>query len=289
MGGGETGVGEIPQTRPDPAGPPRIWPVALACLLLFFGMAFVSAASLVLGGFAKPGSGPSDLPPWSSVTGLVGLAAATTALIAGLALVPALLSSETTRVRLGLVVPRLLGMPVWLVAIAGGLALSQAVDIALRLSGFGRGLSLESVLGVLRQARGLGLLAAVLVLGAGAGTAEELFFRGYVQRRLVARFGPVIGVFVAAFLFALAHLNPQHSAFAFVFGLYLGGLALWCGSTWPAVLVHVVNNTTAVLLAATGIDDANTHLPTSVQVGLLLVLALAAAGAAEWVRCRAAR
>jgi membrane protease YdiL (CAAX protease family) len=142
---------------------------------------------------------------------------------------------------------------------------------------------------VLRQARGPGHVAAVLVHGVGAGTDEELFFRGYVQRRLVARFGPVIGVSVAAFLFALAHLNPQHSAFAFVFGLYLGGLALWCGSTWPAVVVHVVNNVTAVLLAATGIDDANARLPTPVQVSLLLGLALAAAGAAAWIRRRAGR
>jgi membrane protease YdiL (CAAX protease family) len=280
---GGTIVGEIPQPPLDPAGPPRIWTVALACLLLFFGMAFVSAASLVLDGVARPAGAEPGLP-WSSVPGLVGLAAATTALIAGLALVPARLSAEGTRARLGLVDPRVRGWGLWLVAIAGGLALSQAVDFALRLSGFGRGLSLEHVLGVLRQARGPGLALAVLVLGVGAGTAEELFFRGYVQRRLVARFGPVIGISVAAFLFALAHLNPQHSAFAFVFGLYLGGLALWCGSTWPAIAVHVVNNATAVLLAATGVDDANARLPVPIQVGLLLGLALAAAGAAAWIR-----
>jgi membrane protease YdiL (CAAX protease family) len=96
-------------------------------------------------------------------------------------------------------------------------------------------------------------------------------------------------VIAAAALFALAHLDPQHSVFAFVFGLYLGALALWTGSTWTAIVVHAVNNAVAVLLAATGLDDAAflTHPPMLLAVFVgLTAFALVCLG---WVRRRMAR
>ena len=282
-------MGEMPQADGERStvARPRIWTVVVACLLLFLGMGFVTAASVLVALVARPDAPPDQMI--STVPALLGLAGATTLLIAGLALAAARLSPESTPARLGLRSPSLRGAAGWLVAIAGGLALSQAVDFALRLSGAGRGLSLEHMLDVLRQAHGVGLVAAVLVVGVGAGAAEELFFRGYVQRRLVARFGAVLGVVVTSFLFALAHLNPQHSAFAFVFGLYLGGLALWSGSTWPAIAVHVANNTLAVLLAATGVDDATARVPPLAQLGLLLTLTLGALAAVAWIRREALR
>jgi membrane protease YdiL (CAAX protease family) len=155
--------------------------------------------------------------------------------------------------RLGLQRSRL-GRLGWLIVPVGALALNQAVDAAFEVSGFGRGDALEGTLKLLAGARGPTLALAILIVGALSATCEEVFFRGYMQRRLVGRFGPGPGILVASFLFALAHFDWHHSLFAFAFGLFVGIAAWAADSTWPAVVAHVVNNTVSVLTLVLGMD-----------------------------------
>ena len=182
------------------------------------------------------------------------VAAAITASWAGMvALVAGTLSPLPLTRRLGLGRSRL-GRLAWVIVPLGALGLNQAIDAVFELSGVGRGAELESMLSTLAGARGAMLGLAVLIVGALSATCEELFFRGYLQRRLVARFGPAIGIVIAAFLFGLAHWDVQHSLFAFLFGLFVG-LAAWAAdSLWPAVVAHVVNNTVAVLALVFGLE-----------------------------------
>lgn len=286
--GGDTPLGDIPQGPGREPRPPRVWTVALACAATFAGIAVLTVVAFLVATLAAPGrlAPGAAAPLFSTLSGLLAMAGASTAWILLVALVAARVSPEPALLRLGLVRPRLRHAATWGVAIAGGLALSQAIDFALRLSGAGRGVSLEHMISILRQASGPWLALTVLVVGLGAGLAEELLFRGYVQRRLVARFGAVAGVATAAALFALAHFDPQHSAFAFVFGLYLGAVALWTGSTWPAIAIHAVNNAASVLLVATGLDDAAMGAPPLALLGLAVGLAGLAVGALAWVRRR---
>lgn len=269
-------MGDMPQ--------PRVWTVALACAAAFGGITGLTLVAFLAVTLAHPSRDPATTPLFSTLPGLLAMAGASTAWILLVALLAARASPEPLRQRLGLVAPRLRHPSTWVVAMGGGLALSQAVDFALRLSGVGRGVSVEHMISILRPASGAWLALAVVVVGLGAGVAEELLFRGYVQRRLVARFGAVAGVAGAAALFALAHFDPQHSAFAFVFGLYLGSIAVWTGSTWPAIAIHVVNNAASVLLVASGLDDAAMDAPPLVLVGLVTGLAGLALGAMAWVR-----
>jgi len=63
--------------------------------------------------------------------------------------------------------------------------------------------------------------ALVLVMG----PAEEIYWHGFVQRRLVGRYGPVTGVLATAAVYALVHavsLNPMLVLAAGVCGLYWG-------------------------------------------------------------------
>ncbi len=284
-------MGEIPQPPAEPPiARPRVWTVALACFALFVGLGAVSllVALLTLQPRHLTATTPEGTPELiATLPSLLALAGATTAWIATVAVLAALGSPERASVRLGLVPPaRGRDVGLWIAAILGALALSQAVDFALRLSGAGRGESLDHMLALLRQARGGWLALAIFVVGAGAGVAEELFFRGYVQRRLVQRYGGSAGVIAAAALFALAHFDPQHSTFAFLFGLYLGALVLWTGSTWTAIAVHAVNNATAVLLAATGVDDAADAIAPAMLLALFVAFAGAAVAALAFVRRR---
>ncbi|SLN16729.1 CAAX amino terminal protease self-immunity [Aquimixticola soesokkakensis] len=82
-------------------------------------------------------------------------------------------------------------------------------------------------------------------------SAEEVFFRGYLQTRLAARGLPVV-VWLAgpSALFALGHLDftatPQANVFgvlwAFVYGIVAGDLVARAGNLGPAIGVHFVNN-----------------------------------------------
>lgn len=267
---------------PSPPVRPRLWTVGLACALLFLGMAVITGTALLVE--SQRTAGTERDPFFVSFPGLVAVAALSSSWIALVALLGAAFSPEPVRHRLGLLAPRLSGVAPWAAAIGGGLAVNHAFDLALRLSGAGRGLSLEIIVGALEGTAPAGVMLAVLVLGLGAGTAEELFFRGYVQRRLVARLGAVSAVVATSALFALAHFDPQHSAFAFVFGLYLGAVAWWTGSAWPAIAIHAVNNGVAVVLIAGGLHDADAGLSPVASALLLIALAAMAGACAAFVR-----
>ena len=114
--------------------------------------------------------------------------------------------------------------------------------------------------------------------------AEESFFRGYAQRRLIARRGAAVGIAAAAALFAFAHGEPRHAAFAFGFGLYAGVVAHWSNSTRPAIAVHVVNNLVSVLGIAFGLDALESRLPRGAVVVACIVLFAVAAVSLHGIR-----
>src|SRR5262249_36538871 len=70
----------------------------------------------------------------------------------------------------------------------------------------------------------------------------ELFFRGYIQRRLLKRWSPAVAILITAALFALSHGNLPQIAVTFPMGIWLGVLAWRTGSVWPSMLCHVFWN-----------------------------------------------
>ena len=73
--------------------------------------------------------------------------------------------------------------------------------------------------------------------------AEEMVFRGMIQT-LLRPFGQAAAILVTAILFAAMH-STGTMLYALVAGLALGWCALRCGSIWPGVAVHFINNTLA--------------------------------------------
>jgi membrane protease YdiL (CAAX protease family) len=246
--------------------------------LLFQGYFLLSSNAILAGGLMPK---RADLLAFqTTLPGFLFTAGTTAAWTGTVALVAGTLSPLTLPRRLGLGASKL-GRAGWLIVPLGTLALNQAIDAALTLSGFGRGDVLEEFLKTLAGARGLMLAAAVLIVGALSATCEELFFRGYVQRRLVARLGPWPGILLASFLFGLAHWDWHHSLFAFAFGVFVG-LAAWAAdSVWPAALAHVVNNTVSVVTLVLGVEMS----PWIALVSGLLV----AAFATVWILRRSPR
>lgn len=162
--------------------------------------------------------------------------------------------------------------------ILGTLALGQALDSAVTLAGLsGRG-TMAVIRRALEGATGPDLFAAVLIVGLVAGTAEEVFFRGYLQTALRQRWGPVPAVVFTAAAFAALHLEPLHAALAFALGLWLGFVTERAQSALPAVAAHVVNNVVFTLLTALGLTVGGTAPNLVVGLASTLVFLGCAAG-----------
>ena len=109
----------------------------------------------------------------------------------------------------------------------------------------------------------LPLSLAALLVQTGS---EELFYRGYVQQQLAARFNRRwVWMVLPNLLFAAAHYSPdmrhdeavQYLIWAFVFGLAATDLTARSGTLGPAIGFHLVNNALAFLFYAEagGVDS----------------------------------
>jgi membrane protease YdiL (CAAX protease family) len=169
--------------------------------------------------------------------------------LAAVALAAASLSRRPLRARLGLGPSRIPLLQVALLAV-GAIALSHALDGVLELTGLREHSAIASFDFTLAGARGGALAIALLGIGLAPGIAEELLFRGFVQRGLEARLGPAAAIVLAAALFGAFHADLVYAVSAGVLGLYLGLAAQLAGSTRAAIACHAVNNLLAVAQAA---------------------------------------
>lgn len=122
--------------------------------------------------------------------------------------------------------------------------------------------------------KGSWLLVGVLLIGILPGIAEELLFRGYIQTRLVERWGVHAGVFISALLFGLMHFDPVQGAFAAFLGMFLGYLTVWTRSVIPAMICHAFNNSVSVVLTtmAPGFDDFRNPRLSMALLGISIVV-----------------
>lgn len=94
-----------------------------------------------------------------------------------------------------------------------------------------------------------GLLLNILIIGLLTALAEEMFFRGALQR-MVARIPSLGGwsaVWIAAFIFSAAHFQFFGFLPRFLIGVFFGYLLMATGSLWPGVFAHALNNSLVVL------------------------------------------
>ena len=75
------------------------------------------------------------------------------------------------------------------------------------------------------------------------GPAEEIFWRGFVQRRLCKQYGLLVGFIVAVMCYALVHIwsfNFMLIAAAAVCGGFWGLLYMTTGNLWSCIISHAV-------------------------------------------------
>ncbi|MFC1619631.1 lysostaphin resistance A-like protein [Candidatus Neomarinimicrobiota bacterium] len=85
------------------------------------------------------------------------------------------------------------------------------------------------------------LIATVLVVW--IGPAEEIFWRGYIQKSFADRWGSYKGYILASLIYALVHIwafNFMLVMAALVAGLFWGLLFVRTGSLWPGIISHAL-------------------------------------------------
>lgn len=83
------------------------------------------------------------------------------------------------------------------------------------------------------------------------GPAEEIFWRGYIQRRCGQRFTPFVGLVVTAVVYTLVHIwsfNLMLLAAAGLCGVFWGVMYWRFHSIWPGLISHAVWDLTIFVL-----------------------------------------
>jgi uncharacterized protein len=267
---------------------PRIWTVLLAFVVGFFiniGIGILEVVVLMAREVAKGRSLSNPASAVAEVTErlatptflLINVAAASLTFV-GLAGLLAALSPTPWLRRLRAAKSSL---TTWTLVVAAAtvLGLSFCVSTVLHLLHWGQTGVLKLIADAFKGASPGFLLLGLLVIGVGAGISEEIFFRGYLQSRLVARWGRWTGISLTAACFSLIHLDLAQGLFALTIGVFLGWVTERAGSIRPAILVHVVNNCASVLLSAGG--DRSETSSTTDWLLMLAALVLTAAGIAR--------
>ncbi len=144
--------------------------------------------------------------------------------------------------RAGLRAHRLAG-PVWAWALIAGTLGLIALVLGLRILNRLVALPVQQVPD-LSHVPALTVWSLLLVSAPVAGVIEEAAFRGYMQRPIERRHGPVIAILITGTMFALAHLDftpilwPYYVAVAAIYGT----VTYLTDSILPAIVLHTGGN-----------------------------------------------
>jgi uncharacterized protein len=91
-----------------------------------------------------------------------------------------------------------------------------------------------------------------IILSISAGFCEEVIFRGYLQRQLMAMTkSATAGILISAVAFGAGHIyqGPRRALLLVVYGAGFGVLAYWRGSIRPGILAHTWHDTLLGIMA----------------------------------------
>lgn len=95
-----------------------------------------------------------------------------------------------------------------------------------------------------------GLLLNLLVIALIPAIGEELTFRGVLQQALTRnRENPHVAIVVSAAIFSFIHFQFYGFFPRMFLGMILGYMFYYSGSIWTSILMHFINNGTAVVVA----------------------------------------
>lgn len=101
---------------------------------------------------------------------------------------------------------------------------------------------------------------AAAMIGVFGPIAEEVVFRGFLWTRLESAAGSKVAFIVTSILFAAIHMDPAQAIPLLPTAFLLGWLRWTSGSLGPCLVLHIVNNSLAVVLTKSGYADSDWSL-----------------------------
>jgi uncharacterized protein len=141
--------------------------------------------------------------------------------------------------------------------------------------------ALESITQMLKEARQMAPMVfhlplfPLLLIGFIGPFVEEAVFRGVIQSHLVRRHGPWWGIFITSLFFGIYHWDLGQGILAVILGIYLGYVAYRTRSIWPAILAHMLVNTSSSILVLREIEIPEGALAAYLVTALLLLSLIA--------------
>ncbi len=131
-------------------------------------------------------------------------------------------------------------------------------------------------------------LVYVLTACTAPAICEEFLFRGVIASGLKER-GFKVALFASSIIFTLMHGNPEQTVHQFIIGYVIGLIFLKTGNIWIGVIIHFINNFTAVTMSyalsfvstgevATEVVAAEPVTAGSLMISLVIALIMAFVG-----------
>jgi membrane protease YdiL (CAAX protease family) len=248
-----------PPAKSRPPRKPRVWSVFLAWIgAVIFGQLFTFMGCIMAGIGIGVVLGFQGVDPATIQTRVVEIFQHPIVALV-LTLVPFQLgmlamvtlaarwSPEPMRERLGLVPSS--GRPVsrLRMAMLAAFTLSTALMSAIGLSLFLGDPAASPISTAISDGSWIAVTLTAVLLSLVPAIIEEVVFRGYIQRRLLARWSPSVAIGVSTLLFAIIHADSlQHVLAVVPLGIVTGLLAHRTGSIKAGMLVHAIHNAGAV-------------------------------------------
>ena len=131
-----------------------------------------------------------------------------------------------------------------------------------------------------------GLLLNLVVVAMIPAIGEELTFRGVLQQALTRKMNPHVAIVLSAAIFSFIHFQFYGFLPRLFLGLLLGYMFYITGSLWTSMLMHFLNNGTAVVLYYLNLQgtihvDVD-HFGATDNVWILFASALLTSGCIVW-------
>lgn len=91
------------------------------------------------------------------------------------------------------------------------------------------------------------IILSIITVGIIAPFTEEFLFRGVIFNTLSKKISIKWTIIIQAILFGVFHFNLVQGVYATLLGLVFGYITYKTKSLWPAVIIHMVNNTIATI------------------------------------------
>ena len=122
------------------------------------------------------------------------------------------------------------------------------------------------------------LLFTISMLALTPAICEEVLFRGYFQRQAERSYGVIWGIVLSGVIFGLYHLRLTQAIPLSMLGVFMAYLTWRTRSIFPAMLVHLANNSFAAVLGkiaskeGASIDIETFEIPLIVVIPSAIIL-----------------